>query len=37
MREIVFHNTIYVNTSKWAACITNVFGKFDVILTVHRR
>jgi len=30
MREIAFHNMIYVNTSKWAACITNVIGKVFV-------
>lgn len=27
MREILFHNVIYVYTIKWAACITNVIGK----------
>lgn len=32
MREIVFHNVIFVYTSKWAACITNVIGKVFVFL-----
>jgi hypothetical protein len=30
MRETVFHNMIYVNASKWAACITNVIGNVFV-------
>jgi len=30
MREIVFHNVLYVYTSKCAACITNVISKFFV-------
>jgi hypothetical protein len=30
MRETVFHNMIYINTNKWAACITNVIGQVFV-------
>ena len=30
LREIVFHNMIYVNTTKWAASITNVIGNIFV-------